>query len=168
MSKAKKSKGEGTAKTDLKPEVSPRPRAVMDPFDRLGLGELMHWPSWLGRHWPDWISSEFEAMRVERYIDDDNLVIRAELPGIDPDDIEISVDDEQLTIKAERSSETRSEEDGFRSEFRYGSFIRVLPLPAGADDDEIEASYDDGILKLTVPIEDRIERGSKKIEISRS
>src|SRR5687767_2247638 len=77
-------------------------------------------------------------IRVEEEIKDDAMVIRAELPGIDPDkDVEISVSDGMLHIAAERRSESKEEREGrVRSEFRYGSYTRTLPLPKGASESD--------------------------------
>lgn len=76
--------------------------------------------------------------------------VRAELPGVDPtDDIEVTVRDGQLTIKAER---IQTGESNGHSEFSYGSFVRTVALPAGADEDEIHATYDRGILTVSVPL----------------
>ena len=76
--------------------------------------------------------------------------VRAELPGVDPtDDIEVTVRDGQLTIKAER---TQTSESNGHSEFSYGSFVRTVALPAGADEDDIHATYDRGILTVSVPL----------------
>jgi HSP20 family molecular chaperone IbpA len=72
------------------------------------------------------------------------------MPGVDPaKDIDITVRDGQLTIKAERSE--RKDFEG-RSEFSYGSFARTVSLPAGADEDNIEATYDQGILTVSVAV----------------
>jgi len=85
---------------------------------------------------------------LEDEIKDGHYVVRAELPGIDPaKDVEITVRDGQLTIKAERSE--KKESDG-RSEFSYGSFIRSVSLPSGANEDDITATYDKGILTVSV------------------
>ena len=94
-------------------------------------------------------------LRVEEEIKDNVHVIRAEIPGIDPDkDVDISVSDGMLHIKAERRSESKEENEGrVRSEFRYGSFSRTLPLPKGASESDVKASYKDGILEVTVPVQ---------------
>jgi HSP20 family protein len=93
------------------------------------------------------------AMRLEEYLEDDTCVIRAELPGIDPDkDVDISVADGVLHLRAER--EERSEEkqaDGYRSEFHYGHLSRSIRLPEGATVADVTASYKDGILEVRVP-----------------
>jgi len=89
-------------------------------------------------------------MRLEDEMTDGRYEVRAEIPGIDPaKDVDITVRDGQLTIKAERSE--KKEFDG-RSEFSYGSFIRTVSLPSGADEDDIKATYDKGILTVSVGI----------------
>jgi HSP20 family protein len=90
------------------------------------------------------------VMRLEDETRDGLYQVRAELPGVDPvEDIEVTVRDGQLTIKAER---TQTSESNGRSEFSYGSFERTVPLPAGADEDDINATYDRGILTVSVPL----------------
>ena len=90
------------------------------------------------------------VMKLEDEMEGGRYVVRAEMPGVDPaKDIEITVRDGQLTIKAERSE--KKDFDG-RSEFSYGSFIRTVSLPPGADEDSIEATYDQGILTVSVAI----------------
>lgn len=106
---------------------------------------------------------------VEEFVDDNTLVIRAELPGIDPDaDVEITVSDNQLHLRAERRQETEVvEEQGLaRQEFRYGSFYRSITLPAGTQEDDIEAVYRDGILEVRVPV-DADEWSSKTVPVDR-
>lgn len=89
-------------------------------------------------------------MRLEDEIKDGHYEVRAEIPGVDPaKDIDITLRDGQLTIKAERSE--KKEFDG-RSEFSYGSFVRTVSLPAGADEDDVKATYDKGILTVSVAI----------------
>ena len=108
-------------------------------------------------------------MKVEEFREGDTLVVRAEMPGIDPDeDVEITVANGMLHLSAERRSETKTEAtSGYRSEFRYGSFSRSVRLPAGAGEDDVKATYDDGILEVRIPIDDR-SNGAKKIPVSRT
>ena len=119
------------------------------------------WPSmWMMPEWTDRLVDmesmwgESSAIHVEEYAEDGTFVIRAELPGIDPDrDVEITVADDQVRLRAERRVEEREEQrQGYRSEFRYGSFRRSLPLPVGAKADEVKASYRDGILEVRIPM----------------
>jgi HSP20 family protein len=89
-------------------------------------------------------------LRLEDEHKDGMYEVRAELPGVDPaENIAVTVLDGQLTIKAER---TQTSESNGHSEFSYGSFTRTVPLPAGADEDEISAIYDRGILTVLVPL----------------
>ena len=106
----------------------------------------------------DWLESPLtmlrpmsaQTMRVEDYVKDGRYVVRAELPGFDPEkELAVTVSDGILTIKADREEKT---EDKHRSEFRYGSFIRHLRLPAAADENHIQASYDQGILEIAVEL----------------
>src|SRR6476469_4071412 len=82
----------------------------------------------------------------------DNFVLKAQLPGIDPKDIDVQLTREAISISGERRYENTDEKSGYlRSEFRYGKFHRVLPLPALIQTDSVQAEYQDGILTLTLP-----------------
>jgi HSP20 family protein len=118
------------------------------------------WTRWfeeMPRWFPDvWRSRlDAEAIRVEEVREGDDLVVRAEMPGIDPDrDVEIEVRDHDLRLRAERREEHTTEDAGQkRSEFRYGSFSRTVPLPVGATDQDVHATYKDGILEVRIPID---------------
>ncbi len=131
------------------------------------------WPDWFGGRMfdlPDTWKDLFDDsdMKVEEFRDGDELVVRAEMPGIDPDeDVEITVSDHMLHLSAERRSETKTEDKkGYRSEFRYGSFSRSVRLPAGAGEEDVKASYDNGILEVRIPV-DESSNGARKIPISR-
>lgn len=93
------------------------------------------------------------------------------MPGIDPDeDVEITLDEGTLCIRAERkeSHEEKDEDKGsYRSEFRYGQFTRRLPLPARATKEDVKATYNDGILEIRVPINEETAE-AKKIPVNRS
>lgn len=95
-----------------------------------------------------------ERMRIEEEQLDDELVVRAEMPGIDPDkDVELTVDNGVLRIRAERRKEEREEAEGrTRSEFHYGMFMRTIALPSDATADQVKATYKDGILEVHVPV----------------
>jgi HSP20 family protein len=120
----------------------------------------------------DWLDSPWatllpftanQTFRVEDYVKDDQYVVRAELPGMDPaKDIEVSVADGTLTIHAERREEHK---EPHRSEFRYGSFDRSLTLPERADTEHITARYEKGILEVSVPVTEAKPEGRRvKIE----
>lgn len=115
-------------------------------------------------HWPDgegWI-------RVEEYREDGALIVRAELPGIDPDkDVELTVADGMLHIEAERRAEEKKEEKGYlRQELRYGALSRTLPLPVGVTESDITATYKSGILEIRIP--EPKQEPAKKIPIAAS
>ena len=89
-------------------------------------------------------------LRLEEEMQEGHYVVRAEIPGIDPEkDVDITVHDGRLTIKAER---TEKAESRGRSEFSYGSFVRSVALPAGANEDDITATYGKGILTVSVGV----------------
>ena len=106
----------------------------------------------------DWLESPLtgpppfmaaQMFRVEEMVRDNRYVIRAELPGLDPErDIEVTVEGRTLTIHAER----RQEDGGpYRSEFRYGSLTRLFRLPAKVDVKDVTARYEKGVLEVSVP-----------------
>jgi len=121
---------------------------------------------WLDAPWAPLLPfSPANMFRVEDYVKDDNYVVRAELPGMDPEkDIEITVDDGTLTIHAERREETK---EAHRSEFRYGSFTRSVVFPDRADTEHITATYDKGILEVSVPVPQAKAEG-RRIEITKA
>jgi HSP20 family protein len=91
-------------------------------------------------------------IRVDEYRDGDDLVVRAEIPGVDVEkDVEITVTDHRLRIEAERRWEDKAERKGFvRRELRYGRWSRELQLPEGVTEAEVSARYADGILEVRV------------------
>ncbi|HLT17710.1 MAG TPA: Hsp20/alpha crystallin family protein [Acidimicrobiales bacterium] len=147
----------------------PKPVDVFERFDRL----FDEWTRTLPFRWPAWSAPDWrdaEVIRVDEYAKDRELVIRAELPGIDPDeDVEVTVADGTLHITAERTEEKREEEKGnwIRREIRRGSFSRSLALPEGVSEDDISASYRDGILEITVPMPEKAP-AAKRIEVAKA
>ncbi|GAA0932265.1 alpha-crystallin HspX [Kribbella koreensis] len=104
-----------------------------------------------------------QMMRVEDFREGDDYVLRAELPGIDPvKDVDITVADGMLTVKAERKETTK---EALRSEFRYGAFSRSMTLPADFDDSEIKATYKDGILEIRVPLKEVPKPEPKHVDV---
>lgn len=96
--------------------------------------------------------TSFWMPRIDVRTHDDDMVVYAELPGIDRDDIDVSVTDGVLTIKGERKSESEEENGGWLIRERsYGAFERSLVLPEGVDADAIQADYSDGVLEVRIP-----------------
>lgn len=111
------------------------------------------------------------SIRVEQFLDGNTLVVRAEMPGIDPDkDVDVSVADGVLHIKAEREEKTEHKgKSGYRSEFRYGSFSRSVSLPPGAREEDVTATYKDGVLEVRAPAPEQAPTTAKrKIQIDHS
>lgn len=129
-----------------------RPQALSQ-RDRFG-GWLFDWPEFFRGFEPFWPVLAGQ-LQVEEFIDDSTLVIRVELPGIDPDkDVELTVREGALRLRAERRQDkTVEDKQEYRSELRYGAFSRVLPLPVGASEQDITASYSAGILEIRVPFD---------------
>jgi HSP20 family protein len=137
--------------TDVVKREARTPDAV-DLFDRF----IDNWSGFWPMRRPWWLGFEAprdEMIRVEEFRDGDTLVVRAELPGIDPDkDVEVTAADGMLHLHAERREEHKEDEGGVhRRELRYGSFSRTLALPPGAKEDDIVATYNDGMLEVRVP-----------------
>ena len=106
----------------------------------------------------DWLESPWagppqftaaQSFRVEEVARDNRYVIRAELPGLDPEkDIEVTVEGSTLTIHAERRQQ---DNEPYRSEFRFGSLTRLVTLPAKVDAKDVTARYERGVLEVSVP-----------------
>ena len=141
----------------------------MSSLQRRDKGESAMSPfSWLDRMFDEWMRTMplrrplgmpweqhgEDVISVDEYRDEDTQVIRAELPGIDPDrDVELTVTDGMLRIDAERRVEKDTEDKGYtRHELRYGRFTRTLPLPEGATAEDVKATYRNGILEIRVPV----------------
>ncbi|MCG2622105.1 Hsp20/alpha crystallin family protein [Arthrobacter sp. I2-34] len=108
-------------------------------------------------------------LRVEEFRDGPTMVVRAELPGVDPDqDVDITVREGTLHIRAERRERTEEKtKSGYRSEFRYGSFSRNVTLPPGCRQEDVTATYRDGVLEVRIPVPQEPPAGTGKVNISR-
>ena len=123
------------------------------------------------RFGPRWLTSPLgldEAMGWAPQIDvferDDNLVVRADVPGLGPKDVKIEVTDEGVVIEGERKQEHEEKRGGFyRSECSYGHFYRSVPLPRGVKSDQARASFKNGVLEVVMPAP-QLSRG-RRIEI---
>lgn len=121
---------------------------------RRGSGPIAEMLDWLESAAPSFRGIGLAPyVRVEDFVDDGTYVLRAEMPGIDPDkDADVWMAEGMLHIKVERTMEEREDKDGFRSEFGYGSFHRAVSLPKGAATTEVKATYKDGVLEIRVPL----------------
>jgi HSP20 family protein len=102
--------------------------------------------------------------------DGEHLVLRADLPGLTEDDVEVEVKDGVLTVSGERKAEEKKEGEGFyRVERAFGSFSRSLSLPKGIDADKVTAEFDNGVLEVRIPKPEerkphRVQIGSGSVE----
>jgi HSP20 family protein len=112
----------------------------------------------------DWKSFKW-GIALDVAESDDEYVVKASLPGINPDDLEITFVDNQLTIKGEVKEDHELDEAHYHlRERRYGAFSRSIKLPSGIESDQIEAKYDAGVLKLHLPKVEEVK--PKKITIT--
>jgi HSP20 family protein len=90
---------------------------------------------------------------IEVFQQGDNLIVRAELPGLNKEDVKVEMTDDGLVIQGERKQEHEEKGAGFyRSERSYGRFYRLIPLPDGVDTEQVNAQFNNGVLEVTVPI----------------
>lgn len=104
------------------------------------------------------------APQIEIVQQPNAVLVRADLPGLRPEDVDVSVEDGMLTLSGERKQEQREEGEGFvRTERSYGQFFRSIPLPDGADEEKVNASFKNGVLEINVPVTGR--QGGRKIKV---
>jgi HSP20 family protein len=106
------------------------------------------WPTWIG----DGGKAEEFMPKMDIFEKDDKYVVKAEMPGIKPEDVDISIIGDLLTLKGEKKEESETkEEEYYRREMSYGSFVRSIRLPSSVNVDKVSASCEDGILEITLP-----------------
>ena len=104
---------------------------------------------------------------IDIYDSKDTLLIKAELPGVNKEDIELSVHNNVLTIKGEKKQEKETNEKGFvRSERFYGSFNRTISLPADVDAGKVQAEFKNGVLNVTLPKKEEAKKQQIKIDVT--
>ena len=141
-----------------------------DPFrDLVGLQERMNRmfeDSYRGRSGSeDWGLGGSWAPVVDIYEQNGNIVLKAELPGVDPKDVDIRVENNTLSLRGERKLDTEVNKDSYhRVERAYGAFSRSFTLPSVVDQEKINAEYKDGVLRVTLPKKE--EAKPKQININ--
>jgi HSP20 family protein len=132
-------------------------------FDELGVG-----PGWFGPTWRTPTAASRQMMwapAIDVTEKDGRITVRADLPGMKRDEVQVQLTDEGLTIEGERKRETEDTREGiYRRERSYGSFCRVVPLPDGIDASKAKASFKDGVLEVSVPVTERPSQG-RRIDI---
>lgn len=155
-------------------EMEPvKPRRELSPFSEMEsvFDDFFprHWMSRKGLEFPNWpefrLHSDMQAPRVDVLDRDNEILVRAEMPGIPKDEIEVSLTENSVTITGETKKEEREEEGNYyRCEISRGSFSRTVSLPAYVDSKKSTAKFTDGILELTLPKTEKTKRTSLKIE----
>ncbi len=106
---------------------------------------------------------------LETFERDGKLVLQADLPGLSVDDVTIEIDDGVLTLSGERREEREFDDNGTRrTERQYGRFIRSIALPEGVRPEDVQASFRDGVLEITVPLPQNSQQQRRKVEIQRT
>lgn len=144
---------------------------AMSPFEEIEQAFADYLPrGWMHRWgWPSWgeLTRPLErlAPRVDVIDRDDEVIVHAEVPGVEKKDLEVSLTENSLTIKGSNRREAKEERgDYYRSEIAYGSFSRSVSLPAAVDVDKAKASFKDGVLELKVPKMSKAKRRSVKVD----
>jgi HSP20 family protein len=145
-----------------KTQLPVRRQTLFPDFDEL----RESFPGFLGfgRHWRDVLANEAVLPAVDMFERDGNVVVKAEMPGIASDKIEISASGGELRISGERNEEKEvKEENYYRSERSYGRIYRTLALPEGCDGNAAQATVKDGVLEVVIP--KKQSAVAKKIEV---
>lgn len=165
----KEMKGKGT-KAMQTPE-KPRTMTPWDEmerwFDEFGRRGWLHPLSW---EWPREmeVMAPFEGRmpKVDLIDRETEVVVRAELPGVSKDEVEVTLTEDTVTIEAHTTKETKEEEEGkyYRREMSRGDFRRSLALPTGVDEDKAKATFTDGVLELTLPKLEKTRKRTVRVE----
>jgi HSP20 family protein len=123
---------------------------------------LFRWPSaeMASPEAPIW------APKVDVVTKDNKFITRVDLPGMKKEDVLVEVEDGYLTLSGERKKETMEEKDGvYREEREYGSFCRTVPLPQGVKAEDVKATFDNGVLEVSMPMPTAAKTNGRKVPI---
>ena len=120
--------------------------------------------------WPEgWLRTEPMAVTepiLDFYVDKDDVVIKAELPGMEKDDIEVNLSNHSLTLKGEKKRKEKiKEENYYCAERTYGSFSRTLELPVDVHGEKVKASFNNGVLEIRLPVAETAKARSIKVKV---
>ena len=167
---AKKKESGEKASGSLQPREAYKAMSPFDELDRL-MGSLMRgrWPRLFSEDQLPWLelgaSLERPMPRVDVVDKDDGVEVTVELPGVKKDELDVSVSNNTLTIRGATSHEEKEEKgEYYRREIRRGEFSRTVALPADVNGDQAKASFENGVLKISLPKLEQARRLSIKVE----
>jgi HSP20 family protein len=147
------------------------------------LSEVTRWQREMDRMFDDFFGRRWEPFRIARWLpsraeisppsinldvyeEKDEIVAKAEVPGLEKDDIEVSITDSTLTIKGEKKKEEEvKEEDYYHLERSYGSFVRAVELPREVKTDKIKATFKNGVLEIRMPKTEEAKKKEIKVKV---
>jgi HSP20 family protein len=165
-------KKEVTPRTGEVQRVTPAPGRALSPFEEMDRMFESFFPRrmrpfrWETPLWSE-LAAPLEAgmPRIDVIDRDDEVVVRAEIPGVDKKDLDISVDERHVTIKGSTAREEKEEKgDYYRSEIMRGAFARTITLPSEVNGEKARAKFSNGLLELSLPKVERSKRHSIKVE----
>ena len=123
-------------------------------------------PSRLMRAWPSWLDlPEEERVSLDMYQTDNDVVVEASVPGVKPEELDVSISGDMLTIKGERKEEREVKEENYlRRERTFGSFERLVTLPVAVKMENITAEFENGVLTVTMPKAEEVKPKQIKIQ----
>ena len=167
MAKKDTQKNNEKRKTEIEKVEPTRRLSPFDEMDRMFESFFPHrWMQpfhWEQQRWPD--LPEINAPKVDVIDRDKEIVVKAEMPGVDKKDVDVSMTDNNVTIKGSTSHEEKEEKGNYyRCEISRGSFSRTVSLPANVDAEKAKATFNNGILELVIPKVERSHRKSVNID----
>ncbi|GAQ95769.1 HSP20 family protein [Thermodesulfovibrio aggregans] len=144
--------------------------SILSPFEEIErlFDEVMRRPFSLFRSFVPRVreEAEFISPAVDIYEEGDDLVVKAELPGINKEDIEVKITDDYITISGEKKREEKVEKkDYYRYERSYGSFSRTFRLPVDVQTDKAKAKFENGVLEIRIPKTEEAKKKERKLQI---
>ncbi|MGD2082595.1 MAG: Hsp20/alpha crystallin family protein [Chromatiales bacterium] len=156
---------------ERKGELMPRTRRELSPFedvdrmfDRLFEGGWMSPFAWRVPEWTALRDLEERVPSVDVIDREDEILVRAEIPGMRKEDVDVSISGDLLTIRGETREEKEEKGEYYRSEIRRGTFTRAVRLPAAVDMEKAKARFEAGMLEITLPKTEKAVRHSIHVE----
>lgn len=165
MAKEKDKKGEGRRIVPWRPFSSFSGLSRME-REMERMFEDFRLRPWSGFGWPRWWEQRFREPVVEVYEEKDDVMVKAELPGMKKEDIQINISENLLTLRGEKKEEREEKKEGYHySERSYGSFERTIEIPREVQADKAKANFKEGVLEIRIPKTEEAKRKEIKIQV---